>query len=223
MESTPDGASGCFWKEWRDAERTGTKQHFFPWWLEPAYHATAVEEASLNEEERRLRLEAPLSLEQIGYRRQIQENFRGLSRQEYAEDPETCFLNSGDCVFETAAIDNRLRVIPQPMEKRGDLWIWARPQPGRQYLVAVDPAGGSQDGDFAAVQVIDREHGLQCAELRTRRSPLDTAMEAAQLAREYNHAVLAVERNNHGHAVLAYLHTVCEYEPVYRTAGKQEG
>ena len=30
MESTPMGASGCFWKEWQEADKTGTVRHFFP-------------------------------------------------------------------------------------------------------------------------------------------------------------------------------------------------
>lgn len=223
MESTPNGAAGCFWKEWQEAEKTGTARHFFPWWMEPAYTADPVDESSLTKEERQLREQASLSLSQIAYRRHIQENFRGLARQEYAEDAESCFLASGSCCFEVAAIDSRLRQVRPPAERRGDLWIWAAPQPGRQYLVAVDPSGGSPDGDYAAAQVIDYERGLQCAELRTRRSPLETAMAAADLAREYNRALLAVERNNHGHGVLAYLHSTCQYPRVYRGTDGEDG
>ena len=223
MESTPNGASGCFWKEWQEAEKTGTARHFFPWWLEPIYTADPVDEASLTEDERRLRDQYKLSLEQIGYRRQMRENFRSLACQEYAEDPESCFLASGNCWFDVPAVDGRLREVHAPAETRGDLWIWAKPQPGRQYLVAVDPSGGSPQGDYAAAQVIDRAQGLQVAELRTHRSPLETAMAAADLAREYNHALLAVERNNHGHGVLAYLHSPCKYERVYRGEDGQDG
>ena len=109
LESTPMGAAGCFWKEWKDAERTGTVRHFFPWWMEKAYVARTVEESSLNEVERRLVRDQGLTLEQIGYRRQIQERFRGLARQEYAENATECFLASGHCIFDTAAIDARLQ------------------------------------------------------------------------------------------------------------------
>jgi len=223
MESTPNGASGCFWKEWQEAEKTGTARHFFPWWLEPIYTADPVDEASLTEDERRLRDQYKLTLEQIGYRRQMRENFRSLACQEYAEDPESCFLASGNCWFETPAIDGRLSEVPAPVEKRRDLWIWAQPQPGRQYVVAVDPAGGSPDGDYSAVQVIDREQGLQCAELRSHLTPLETAKAAAALARDYNGALLAVERNNHGHGVLAHLKSKFEYGRLYRSKDGQEG
>jgi len=223
MESTPNGASGCFWKEWQEAEKTGAMRHFFPWWLEPAYTADPVGESFLTDDERRLRDSFGLTLEQIGYRRQIGENFRRLACQEYAEDPDSCFLASDCCWFEVAPIDARLRALPNPVEKRRDLWIWAAPQPGRRYVVAVDPAGGSPDGDYSAVEVIDREKGLQCAELRSHLTPLETAEAAAALAREYNEALLAVERNNHGHAVVAYLHSTCHYQRVYRGQDGQDG
>ncbi len=48
-----------------------------------------------------------LSREQIGFRRGLANNFRGLAKQEYAEDAEECFLASGDCIFDLEAIDRR--------------------------------------------------------------------------------------------------------------------
>lgn len=223
IESTPGGAAGCFWKEWREAEKAGIVRHFFPWWLEDAYTASAVKASSLTQEEGRLMTIHGLTLRQIGYRRRIHDDFRGLARQEYAEDAESCFLASGSCYFDTEAIDRRLNEAASPSEKRGDLWIWGQPQPNRRYLVAVDPAGGGAEGDYAAAQVIDLGSGLQCAELRSHLEPLELAQTAAKLAQQYNRALLAVERNNHGSAVLAYLHTVCRYEPVYSGEGGQQG
>jgi hypothetical protein len=222
MESTPQGAAGCFWKEWQEAEKTNTVRHFFPWWLEPAYVAAAPREASLSEAERQLMREHSLSLEQIGYRRRLHRNFRGLAKQEYAENATECFLASGECIFETAAIDARLQAIHDPVEARqnGALQIWLRPQAGREYLAAVDPAGGGTDGDFTAIQVIDLQSGLQCAELRSKLTPLETAAEAAALAREYRGALLAVERNNQGEAVLAYLRSTCGYDRVFQQDGR---
>lgn len=217
MESTPKGANGCFWREWHDADKTGTARHFFPWWWEEAYRGEPVAEDELTDPEQRLMEEHGLSREQIGYRRRIQENFRGLAKQEYAEDPEACFLASGDCYFETSAIDGRMAEAPEPMEQRmrGDLQVWLPPQAGHEYLVAVDPAGGGTEGDYTAMQVIDFHSAMQCAELRTHLTPLETAKEAAKLGSEYNGAMVVVERNNHGTAVLAHLDTVCHYRNIY--------
>jgi hypothetical protein len=224
LESTPMGAAGCFWKEWQDAASTGMVQHFFPWWLEDGYVGRAVEGISLNDVERRLVQEHGLSPEQIGYRRNMQASFRGLARQEYAEDATECFLASGECIFDTAAIDNRLREIGLPIEERENqqLRVWLKPVKGREYLVAVDPAGGGLDGDYSVAQVIDLGTGLQCAELQAKLELLDLARKVDELAREYNNALLVVERNNHGSGVLAYLKGVCRYQRLHMVAG-QEG
>jgi hypothetical protein len=207
LESTPNGASGCFWKEWQDAEQTSTIQHFFPWWYEATYVGTPVEEGSLTETEQELMKKHTLSPAQIAYRRQIQRNFRTLARQEFAEDADACFLASGECIFEVDAIEKRLREVREPMVKRrnGRLRVWLPRQDHHSYLVAVDPAGGGTDGDYSAMEVVDMETGLQCAELEEHLGPLDTAREAAELAREYHDALLVVERNNHGSGVLAHL------------------
>jgi hypothetical protein len=222
LESTPMGAAGCFWREWQSAPETGMVRHFFPWWMENAYVAPPVEETAMTAEERRLVRDHGLSRKQIGYRRQIQENFRGLAKQEYAEDATSCFLASGECIFDTAAIDARLQEVADPVSARsGDpLQVWLKPVRNREYLVAVDPAGGGTEGDFSAVQVIDGTTGLQCAEFCGKATPLELAEKAASLARTYNGAVLAVERNNHGSGVLAYLETVCRYGRLYQAQGQ---
>jgi len=222
LESTPDGVGGCFHEEWQKAGETGMVRHFFPWWMERRYRAQAVDEASLSEEERGLRTRHRLDLEQIGYRRQIRANFRGLARQEYAEDEQSCFLASGDSVFELGAIEERLKEAPEPTERRrnGELEVWLPAAPGRQYLVALDPAGGSSEGDYSAAQVLDMETGLQCAEFAGHVGGLELARLVTELAAEYNHAWLVVERNNHGSGVLAMVETVCGYGRIYRQGGQ---
>jgi hypothetical protein len=223
LESTPMGAAGCFWKEWQEATRTGMVRHFFPWWMETAYADGWMEERRASEAERRLMREKGLRCRQIAFRRNTQENFRGLARQEYAEDATECFLTSGECIFDTATIDARLREVRAPVAERPNgLQVWLTPAKDREYLVAVDPAGGGLEGDYSVAQVIDLMTGLQCAELQAKLQPLELAGAVARLAREYNGAPVAVERNNHGSAVLAYLKTVCGYQRLH-TMGGQEG
>jgi len=222
LESTPDGVGGCFHEEWQKARETGMVRHFFPWWMEPRYRAKAVNEESLTEEERELRSRQGLDLEQIGYRREIRANFRGLARQEYAEDEESCFLASGDSVFELGAIEARLVTMPAPVEARrnGELEIWLPPLKGKAYLVAVDPAGGGSEGDYSAAQVLELETGLQCAEFAGHVGGLELAQLVTALATEYNRAWLVVERNNHGSGVLALIETACGYGRIYRQGGQ---
>ena len=222
LESTPNGAYGYFYDQWQRAEETGMVRHFFPWWMENAYAGHPVEECEWTEEERALAEMNRLRPEQIGFRRQLKTKFRRIAAQEYAESAEACFLASGDCVFDLECIARRAREVHEATEQRcnGQLWIWYPPQPGRKYLLGIDPAGGGTDGDYAAVQVIEQRTGLQCAELRGHLGPRELAKHCAELAKEYNQALLVVERNNHGMAVLAYLSTIERYGVIYEERGQ---
>ncbi len=217
LESTPNGAGGCFYDEWQRAEETGTTRHFFPWWWDDAYALPEARLEGLSEEERELMARHGLSRAQIAFRREMRANFRGLAPQEFAEDAHACFLASGDCIFDVETVERRLAAAGEPAESHdnGRLLIFWPPAKGRSYIVGVDPAGGGSSGDYAAAEVIERESGLQCAELRGHFTPAELAARVARLAREYNQALVAVERNNHGHGVLAHLTAVQGYANVY--------
>jgi hypothetical protein len=221
LESTAQGAHGCFYEEWMAAQANGWVRHFFPWWWEASYRLDAGEDAE-SEEERALLSKHGLTREQIAFRRRLQRQFGVLARQEYPESADDCFLASGSCVFDTEAIDRRLREAPTPVERRwaGALAVWLKPMPGREYLVAVDPAGGGSEGDYAAMQVLDAATGLQCAEFQGRCGLLEIAERAATIGREYNGATLIVERNNHGAGVIAYLTGVVQYARLYEQDGQ---
>lgn len=229
LESTPEGIGGCFYEEWHKAAETGMVRHFFPWWMERRYRARApnpvIAPASLTDEERDLAARHGLDREQIAYRRRIRADFRGLARQEYAEDEESCFLASGESVFELAAVETRFAAAPAPVELRrnGELEIWLPPLAGKHYLVAVDPAGGGSEGDYSAAQVIELTQGLQCAEFAGHLGGLELARLVTTLAAEYNQAWLVVERNNHGSGVLALAESVCKYPRVFCQNGHQAG
>jgi hypothetical protein len=282
LESTPKGAAGAFYQQWQRAEETGSVRHFFPWWYEDSYVRTACREQSLTEEEREIQQRHELSLEQIAFRRHLLREYRGLAKQEFAEDPETCFLVSGECFFDIGVVQERLREVSnfefqeiakaegtqtsgaearsscafnaalkrcstlgQPDEAQtgvsvppgpssametgislpvvsssvSPLWRFYPPVRGREYVIAVDAAGGGADGDYACAQVLDQKTGLQCAELRGHFSPRELAQKVAALGREYNGGLLVVERNNHGHEVLAYLKHEIRYERLYAERG----
>ncbi|MEO6964587.1 MAG: terminase [Acidobacteriaceae bacterium] len=222
LESAPNGAYGYFYEQWQRAEEAGLVQHFFPWWLESAYVGVPVQESAWTADECELAKKHSLLPEQIGFRRQLRTNFRQMAAQEYAENSEACFLASGSCVFDLECIAGRSRQIHEPLEKRlnGQLWIWYPPQQDRSYIAGVDPAGGGTDGDYASIQMIEQRTGLQCAEFRGHVDPRELAELAVKLAKEYNDSLLAIERNNHGLAVLAYLNTIEHYPSIYEQGGK---
>jgi hypothetical protein len=227
LESTPNGAYGAFYAEWCESVEVdyggdALVRHFLPWWMEPAYVGSRVAVAAMTEAESMLVGRHGLSEEQVGFRRGLERSYGGLRSQEFAEDAETCFRATGSCFFDVEAIERQTAEVEPVLGARrgGALLAWLRPAAGRTYVVAVDSAGGGEDGDFAAVQVIDQVTGLQCAELQEKLRPAELAKAAVELAKEYHGALIAVERNNHGAAVLAYIETSERYTHVYRQNGE---
>lgn len=221
LESTPNGAAGLFYDEWQKANETEYTRHFFPWWYEESYREACNQgEMQLTAEENHLMERHGLAAEQIGWRRKQWGTMRDLAEQEYAEDASSCFLASGECVFDLQAIETAAASAGQTAESwdNGRLVIWFPPQEGRRYIIGVDSAGGGSQGDYACAEVIERTIGLQCAELRGHFPPLELARRIAELGLRYGRALLAVERNNHGYGVLAHLRDM-EYTNIFEKDG----
>lgn len=229
VESTPNGVGGYFHSEWQRAQRRepgAMTPHFFPWWLEPAYKRPLGEEAEpYSPEEQRLAEQEGLSPEKIHFRRWIRRTFADLAPQEYAETDVECFLVSGRPVFETTVIERRLQKLPQPVarEHNDALLCWFPPERQRSYIIGADVAEGRERGDYSAAVVIDASSGLQCAELLVRWPIWKFAQELESLGRKYNSALIAVERNNHGHAILHALRHQVGYPRLYRHPEMQGG
>ena len=223
LESTANGAWGPFYEEWQQAPETGYVQHFFPWWIEESYKCDAGRDFTMTEEEAEVAAKNHLSAAQIAWRRRQQSSLRGLAVQEFAEDAVTCFKASGECVFGVEVIEKALAGAGQPIatEDNGRICYWLPPQAKAEYLIGVDPAGGLASGDYSCAQVIDKTTGAQCAELHGHFNPRETAELVEKLAKKYNEALVAVERNNHGHAVLSHLVDSRGYLNVYSEGGQQ--
>ncbi len=222
LESTANGAGGVFYEEWQQSEETGYQRHFFPWWFDESYTLDPGPEFSpLTEDEAELVRLHGLTNGQIAWRRKQWASLRGLAAQEFAEDPVSCFKASGDCVFELDSVEQALQSASEPLILRDNqrLTIWMPPQEDKDYIIGVDPAGGGVDGDYSCAEVIDLETGLQCAELHGHFPPQELARRLADLGNEYGTALLAVERNNHGHAVLVDLHHL-DYPRIYKQRGQ---
>jgi hypothetical protein len=113
----------------------------------------------------------------------------------------------------------------------GPVKIYHAPVKDRRYIVFADVAGSvtedtfqsrvtnydSTDGsDYAAAVVIDAENGQICAEFHGRPALDEYAEELGRIAHTYNKALLAVERNSMGQAVLLMLTTTFNYPNLYR-------
>lgn len=223
LESTPNGAAGVFYDEWQKANETGYTQHFFPWWYDESYRESVKKGnlLPLTPEEDVLVKQHGLSEGQLAWRRKQWQTLRALAAQEFAEDSMSCFVTSGECVFDVEALEKAAagRGDAARSLDNGRLLVWFPPQSGKQYIVGVDTAGGGSEGDYACAQVVERSMGLQCAELRGHFPPLELARRVADLGGTYQRALLAVERNNHGYGVLAHLREM-RYENIFEQDGQ---
>jgi hypothetical protein len=85
------------------------------------------------------------------------------------------------------------------------LVVYARPQPGRVYVIGADPAEGNPTSNDSALCVLNCETGDEVASLAGKLEPAVFASHAYQIACWYNYASILCERNHHGHAVLLWL------------------
>jgi hypothetical protein len=222
LESTPDGVGGCFHEEWRKAGETGMARHFFPWWMEERYRAKAVDEASLTEEELNLMRGKGWTWNRLASGGRSGRIFAGWRGRSTPRTRRAAFWPAGIRSLSWRRSRQGWRRLRSRWSGgwNGDLDIWLPPLKGKEYLVAVDPAGGGSEGDYSAAQVLELETGLQCAEFAGHVGGLELARLMTALATEYNGAWLVVERNNHGSGVLALIETVCGYGKVYRQGGQ---
>jgi len=95
------------------------------------------------------------------------------------------------------------------------LFVWKRPDPDRAYAIGADVGEGLAGGDASCACVLDRETGEQVAELHGRIPPDRFGHLLDALGRYYGLAMLAVERNNHGHSTLNTLRHACRYPRLY--------
>jgi len=241
-ESTPKGASGVFYGQCKDARtgRSGYRLHFFPWFRQAEYR-TALEPGETIEpetlRERELVDRHGVSLEQLKwYRGKVAQKGQALTDQEYPTDPETCFLASGRLFFDREVTAKLLAATKPPLTTREDgrFNMWAHPEHGRMYLLAVDTAEGAvkatvrddpeaEKGDYSTCIVYELGTGRHVATLRAHLQPWALAREVAQLAWHYNRGSICVERNNHGHAVLQALLREQKYPNVYVGADGKPG
>jgi hypothetical protein len=97
--------------------------------------------------------------------------------------------------------------LPGTLSGLPGLRVYRLPEPGRSYVVGVDPAQGNPNSDDSVSLVVDSLTLEEVAAICGKVEPSTLADHSAALARYYSGAGILVERNNHGHAVLLQLRT----------------
>ena len=221
IESTANGELGSFANYWRDAVsgRNGYKPLFFNWRMDKEEIEKMVP-MELPPEFKDIQILHKLSDQEISY---LYSKWRSLScdwsllRQEYPTTPEEAFTSSNEKFFDIEAIDEAIE-IAEAGTKVGSHTYFQEPKPGRTYSVGADPSEGV-GADHSAVVVLELD-GLKPKVVATyadnKCPPEDFAFTLKNLSEKYNGATIVVERNNHGHAVIATLKHIYEEDRLYR-------
>jgi len=145
MVSTANGTQGLFYNEVQKAKSGDSEYHFvfYEWWWEDRYSIPLEDGETLNysDDEQALVDKHGLSPEQIKWRRKKM-NEPGMGEdffQEYPEDPDTCFLTSGESAFPGV---HSVMVAPTQ----------TKPIQGHVYSAALD---WGQDNDYSSLCIMD--------------------------------------------------------------------
>ena len=226
LESTANGIGGYFHEEYQRAKNEGDAEFlafFYQWWWSEEYRKEpALDKKTLSEEERELKKQWDLDLEQLAWRRGKKIALRREFDEKYPENDVKCFLTSGHKFFDSEVLYMRLLQLTHvkpfaeeelPGEARNDagvlksyIRIYKRKVAGRRYIGFGDMARGIEvtgtDTDFCAATFIDEETGEDVAGIRARLDPYDFGKVMVMIAKMFNNAVLCVERTGDGHSCM---------------------
>lgn len=229
IESTPFGAGGLFYEYVQGAlgGRGRYRLHFFPWYRHSEYRVTprpGFDPTSRDKWETKLRASGCDDAQIQWWRDKVEAIGVDGALQEFPIDAATCFRASGRLFIEPAALDaiaDRVRAPARKAELRfhgrllGEASIYCEPMKGTDYVIGADISEGTGE-DAHSAHVLDRRSGeTMAAWWSDSLEPGDFGLGLAILGRLYNNALIAPERNNHGHTTIRSLKAEARYPRVY--------
>lgn len=109
--------------------------------------------------------------------------------------------------------------IKEPSENwrhYGKFWVWENPIPHEEYAIGADVATGAAK-DFSTIQVIHAKTNKQVAEFHAKVDTSDFAQIVCDIGKQYNNAVLCIERNNIGDSVIKKIRDHIGYQKMLFT------
>lgn len=191
--STANGIGNLFHRLWTKAVQglNSFKTEFLAWWERPGrdslWYAARVAEAT----------------------------DPNLVKQEYPATATEAFLVSGRTRFASEWIEAQAANVrpglprsewPEALRWMDGLTVYVLPT-GRSSVIGADVAEGLEHGDFSDGALLDRDTWEELAVLHGHWEPDEFARRLNALSEVYE-AMIAVERNNHGHAVLSMLRSL---------------
>jgi len=237
MESTAFGVGNLFEKRFMEAwkaKKSGKRHHrialFFAWYTDPKnvvrvhpdmdfQNRNFIE--ALSEKVRQID-GTILTPEQLHFYDQKFADLDDEVFQFYPSEPEEAFLHSGRPVFNLELLKTLEKANGRPPRRITDdgLEIYEEPNDDYHYGIGVDTAEGLEHGDNSVIDVQCLETGEQVASLAGKISAIDEdglARMVGVVARMYKNHLCAIERNNHGHTVIAY----CKRDPAINLYQRQ--
>lgn len=229
VESTARGNYGMFhdmfWEAWnrkRAPYQTEYKAHFYNWTWDDAELDSIKINIPVEEMDESLKFEDYQKLHNLTDKQITYYYLKWLTnnkswatmKEEYPTTPEEAFIGSGHPMFDQEIITKMLRNVRNGVVD-GD-WVWYEPHiESNIYAIGVDVAEGvGQDSSTIVIMCFSENKARVVAEFCSNRIAPDVlAYEVKRGAEMYGNALVAVERNNHGHTTIATLKGI--YQNLY--------
>lgn len=230
-ESTGNGIGNHGYQTYQDSKSgealDGMISRFFPWFIQDEYKLDlrGMRPPVMKPDEIQLakvmreHWNMTLTPEQVLWRRYKKKRMKSLFQQEYPATDDEAFLTSGKKFFDFQKL-HRLKLEAKeylekhpPIEETDKFTVWEEPDRSCVYVAGADTAEGA--GDPSVLKIINVTKKREAFLYRARASVPTFYRICDEWGRKYNDALLAVERNNHGHAVILGLDESCEYPNLY--------
>ena len=231
IETTPMGMNH-FYDFYFDKTNSFYKRFFFPWFLHDEYQIP-TKKINYSDEERELiknaqkQFNVKITKEQIAWMRMKQAELKEMFYQEYPSDEHSCFLTSGQPALNLLIVEQMIKDAKKPIYETGNIKVYKYFQKKHNYVIGADTAEGI-GGDYSVAHVYDVQNMEMVATLRGHIKPYDFAHQLNDLAKMYQRGnamfpLLAIERNNHGHAVLLELKENIKYRNLFHDTDERAG
>lgn len=224
-ESTPNGPSGDAYDTYHEAKLglNGYKPVFIPWWLQSEYQEKTIPLIRTQEESK-----LPITDEQLAWRRKNIQKLKREFFQFYPEDDVSCWLDASANFFngrKVSILRNEAKTI-SPITETPEYTQWEEYDRDCVYAAGADVAegynvggndtpGGDGGRDYSTLCIFNTTRRTQAFRYRARVGTDTFYKVCNDWSNYYGRALLAVELNNHGHAIILGLREICHYTNLY--------
>ena len=140
-----------------------------------------------------------------------------VSRRVWLQEYEAEFLGTGETYIDGQILQELLDNIEEDFDIKYNnrMRVWRDPDPRFQYVIGVDISLG-RGADYSAFHVINAYDGTQVAEFYSNKTPINEFSKILfNEGNYYNAALMVVEKNSIGAAIIEDLYMELEYENLW--------